>query len=99
MLLKIILSMVFVLGMLFFIGGCVEEKGGDCVVDDDCVKMQITCCPCSMSGKEVCVPVSNASAYIPKNCPLPGELMCGALYSCKVKNCVCIEGGCEAVLL
>lgn len=96
---KAILSLIFIVCMLFLISGCVEEKEGECVVDEDCVKMQITCCPCSMSGKEVCVPLSNASAYIPKTCPPADELVCGALYGCKVKNCVCIERGCEAILL
>ena len=65
--------------------------------DSGCVKVQITCCPCSAGGEEVCVPAHNASLYRPINCQLE-DFLCIALYNCKIDTCSCSKGECKEVL-
>lgn len=78
-----------------------QNKSGtaECRTNADCVKVQTTCCSCSMGGTETCVLVSNVSVYKPKNCPPANQLMCIAMYACQIKSCACVQGKCEAVPL
>ena len=67
-----------------------------CSNDAQCVKVTTTCCPCSMGGEEKCVPAKNASLYEPKDCP--ENVLCIALFNCKIEACSCEEGNCTEVL-
>lgn len=68
---------------------------GECVNDGDCIKVQTTCCSCSMGGEEKCVNASEASKYQEqlKNCSK--EIFCAAVYNCKNLTCGCNGGKCE----
>lgn len=69
-------------------------KSGECKSNNDCVKVQTTCCSCSMGGEEVCAAKSQAENLTAKNCP--AGLMCIAMYNCKIQSCFCNTGKCEA---
>ncbi len=90
-----VIFLVFVLLLLFVNGqGC--EQQAECFSDSDCVKVQLTCCPCNMGGQEDCVPRVIASLYKEKlkDCPPAEELVCPAMYNCKIENCTCVKGKC-----
>lgn len=74
-----------------------RQEAKECSKDADCIKVQKTCCACSMGGEEVCIAKSMAEEVKAKNCP--SDLMCIALYNCKIKSCSCVQGKCEAVPL
>jgi hypothetical protein len=68
-----------------------------CVTDNDCVKVQTTCCPCSMGGKEKCIASSEKENYqnVLKECS--ENLICPAIYGCQIESCSCLEGVCVGV--
>lgn len=70
-----------------------KQIAGECRKDSDCIKVQTTCCSCSMGGEEVCAAKSQENNLSAKNCP--ADLMCIAMYNCKIKSCVCMQGKCE----
>jgi len=71
---------------------CFEET---CEVPEDCVKVQTTCCPCNMGGKELCVPKSEVEMY-EKNLENCSETqLCSAVYNCEIESCGCVEGECS----
>ncbi|MGB9707731.1 MAG: hypothetical protein ACPLXC_00130 [Candidatus Pacearchaeota archaeon] len=92
----IVLFLSFILLLLAVVGasGCAPQA--ECLTDNDCVKVQITCCPCNSGGTEQCVPRGLASVYEDKlkDCPPQNQLICTALYNCKISNCTCIKGKC-----
>lgn len=82
--------------LLLVINGQGCEPGAECFKDTDCIKVQTTCCPCNMGGQEECVSIALASLYEEKlkDCPPADQLICTALYNCKIKGCGCEEGIC-----
>lgn len=74
--------------------GC--QSQAECFQNEDCVKVQLTCCPCNSGGTEQCVPKALATVYEDrmKDCPPQNELLCTALYNCKISNCTCVKGKC-----
>jgi hypothetical protein len=59
----------------------------------ECVKVQTTCCPCSMGGQEKCVLKSEVGSYPPKNCSI--NLICAAVDNCRQNICECSKGKCD----
>lgn len=78
--------------------GCLRDEVGwrECYTDADCLKVQITCCPCNMGGTERCVAKTLAPLYQEelKKCPPEPARLCIALENCKIRNCVCSKGRC-----
>lgn len=74
-------------------GGCERQE---CYSNQDCIKVQITCCPCNMGGTEQCVSRLMAEVYEDKlkECPPQEKLICTALYNCEIENCACVKGQC-----
>lgn len=68
-----------------------------CEKDAECVKVQTTCCPCNMGGKEACV--TSAEAEVIKksleNCPK--DAVCMAMYACNIDFCSCVNGNCTEI--
>ncbi|MCX8194426.1 MAG: hypothetical protein N3G19_03685 [Candidatus Pacearchaeota archaeon] len=95
----LIIAIAISLILIFFINGqdgCKPEA--ECYSHSDCIKVQTTCCPCNMGGNEACMPRAMAQIYEAKlkECPSANELICTALYNCKIKNCSCVNGKCVA---
>jgi len=92
--LALFISVIFVSA----IQGCETGITNECNTNSDCIKTQLTCCPCSMGGVEQCLPAPLASMYIQKNvdCPSQDQLVCTAVYNCKIKSCKCVSGKCNA---
>ena len=90
-----LLIFIFALSVLLVVNGCApqETEPSLCKIDSDCVKVQSTCCPCSMGGIEKCVLATNAHNYPPKECK--EKTTCIALYACEIESCVCKKGVCE----
>lgn len=99
---KTLRSLVFlfvILVLLFFVNGqrgCEPNPQSECLKDIDCVKTQVTCCPCNAGGQEQCIPMALASIYIEKlkNCPPADQLICTQQYNCNINNCSCDNGKC-----
>jgi len=68
--------------------------GAECRFDFDCVKQQITCCPCEMGGLEECVPRSKIKEFQQNLADCPHDLICPAVYNCKEIRCACVNGKC-----
>jgi len=88
---SLILTLIVINGQ-----GCQQELQ-ECSKDSDCVKVQITCCPCNSGGIEQCVPRQLEQVYrgkMNKTCPAQDNLMCTALYNCKIESCACVKGKC-----
>lgn len=87
----IFMGVLVVVGFFWFVGekGFVEVEDmnvKDCL-GKDCVKVQITCCPCSMGGKEKCVKESEVEKYQEKLNECPKDITCAAVYSCIIESC------------
>lgn len=63
-----------------------------CESDADCVKVQTTCCPCSMGGKEECANKAHSDSLKPRNCRK--DIACVALYACSIGECKCVKNKC-----
>jgi hypothetical protein len=74
------------------------EKTNICKTDSDCIKTQITCCPCSMGGEEKCVVQSEVEKYQAELDKCPKNQMCVAMYSCNIQSCSCVNGNCIEIL-
>jgi len=91
---KTLVIAIFFLGLILVLvsgqQGC--SPRAECLTNDDCVKVQVTCCPCNMGGTEACVPRTLAKVYEDKlkDCPPQNQLVCTALYNCKISNCSCV---------
>lgn len=74
-----------------------EEIWTECFTDADCLKVQLTCCPCSTGGMESCVPETLAPLYEEnlKKCPPENESICIAVNNCKITECYCVKGTCQ----
>ena len=92
----VILIVAAVLAIVLFIQPS-PKAGAVCTSDSECVKVQTTCCPCSAGGEEACVPAHNASLYRPTDCG--DDIICIALYNCKIDTCSCQSGECKEILL
>ena len=66
----------------------------ECYSAEDCVKIQVTCCPCNMGGKEKCVPRDKVNLYKDKLKQCPKDLTCIALFNCKNFECKCENNKC-----
>ncbi len=94
------LAIIVLFLVLLVINGqnsCMPQE--ECFSNTDCVKVQLTCCPCNMGGQERCIPRIMASVYEEKlkDCPPSEELICPALYNCEIEGCICDEGICTPV--
>ena len=79
--------------LLIFCSGCIQQQQ-QCQKNEDCVKVQTTCCSCNMGGEEKCVLKSNSSLYLPKDCLK--DAMCLAVFNCQIEKCSCVDGICES---
>lgn len=66
-----------------------------CSSQDDCVKVQTTCCPCSDGGQEGCVPKSKVKYYLDLRNNCSKELACATIYNCKNLSCGCVGEKCQ----
>lgn len=103
----LILSLILLIGVIFYLayvnlvlfpGDSIETNSSnflsECTVDEDCVKVQTTCCSCSMGGNEVCVPKDKAEEYRMNESECPKNNICVAMYNCNKNTCICEEGNC-----
>ena len=70
----------------------VDEE--NCVVDDDCVKVQTTCCGCESGGVEKCVSAEEAEDYEDDLDDCDEDLICAEVYNCEIESCGCADGDC-----
>jgi len=91
----IIVLMIILICLVLYIKSEKQKAEKECIKNEDCVKVQTTCCSCNMGGEEMCASRKNASEYIP-NCPTENRL-CSAMYNCKIDSCKCEEGKCTFV--
>ena len=71
-----------------------------CIEDSDCVKIKTTCCPCSMGGEETCGSAKDAEFWrdkLAEECTSE-NIVCPAVYNCRIDSCVCVDGNCTAVV-
>jgi len=66
----------------------------ECNVDEDCVKVQTSCCSCNMGGEEKCVLNSEVEKYNHLLQDCSDKTICPAVFMCEIKNCKCINGEC-----
>lgn len=99
---KILLSVTIVLSLV--LAGCkvplkeVPEDVRECIRDSDCIKVQLTCCPCEAGGKEECVSMAAKPIYDKLISECSPNVICPQVYNCEIKKCVCKENKCVAVL-
>ncbi|MFH1823147.1 MAG: hypothetical protein ABH817_00295 [archaeon] len=94
------LLLITLLFLTLFISGCITEEIKECYSDSDCIKTQISCCPCFKGGEEACVPISLQALCqdnIEKKCE-PGDIYCAGENSCRIKNCLCQNNKCTAII-
>jgi hypothetical protein len=90
----IIVIVLLIVGFFWFIGNFETTPDPMCGVEDACVKVQATCCPCNMGGEELCVPSSEVEKYEKdlENCS--ATQLCAAVYNCEIESCGCVDGEC-----
>jgi len=98
-----ILALVFLLTLVLAIAGCKtplkEEKEDvrECFEDTECIKVQMSCCPCNMGGEEECVSLAAAPIYNNFLDDCKSTDICPALYNCNIKRCDCYQNKCRAI--
>jgi hypothetical protein len=65
-----------------------------CSSNDDCVKIDVGCCPCSSGGEERCG-LKYEIIDIIKNRGDCSQVMCAQVYNCHINECKCIKGECK----
>jgi len=96
---KLLFLILILLVLLVFTVFMINKKEGikkkkECLSDEDCIKQQITCCPCSMGGEEKCVSKEEAVYLRRKIEECDKDIFCIASYNCREFNCACEEGKC-----
>jgi hypothetical protein len=91
----LIIAVILLAAVMFISGinGC-EQTISECQSDNDCAKVQTTCCPCSMGGNEECVLKSNLTDYQPNCQKTP---ICAAMFNCKNITCACEDKKCKTI--
>ena len=84
----IVVGVLLVVGFVWFVG----ELGGD--VEEECVKVQTTCCSCNMGGSEKCVLVSEVDEYRKNLFECSDSMLCAAVYNCEIESCEYVDGEC-----
>ena len=93
----VLVSILVVLGLIVIsmaMFSDVEKQDNGCSQDSDCVKVQTTCCPCSMGGVEKCVPGERADEIRINKSECPENQICTAMYNCNENPCGCENGNC-----
>ena len=85
----VVVGILLVVGFVWFIGNL---DGGT----EECVKVQTSCCPCSMGGTEDCVLASEVGEYEDDLAGCDEGLICAAVYNCKIESCEYLDGECVA---
>ena len=89
------------LTLLYFDGPGLDPN--ECNQDSDCIRMQVTCCPCSRGGERNCVSVFESQEIMNRitDCPADLDSICPAAgtpgaFNCfpGASTCKCIEGKC-----
>ncbi|MFZ5955877.1 MAG: hypothetical protein ACOYT4_05630 [Nanoarchaeota archaeon] len=88
----IIILIVALIGVIFLFYYKFPKK--ECSGDSDCVKVQTTCCPCEMGGEEICTSKSKAEEYKKNLSECDKDIMCAAVYNCKIEECGCESNKC-----
>jgi hypothetical protein len=78
------------------LGEAVNDKLRD-YTEGECIKVQTTCCPCNMGGKEECVLKDKADEYKINPSECSENLVCAAMYNCQIESCEYVDGKCIAV--
>jgi hypothetical protein len=68
----------------------------ECSTDDDCIKKQVTCCPCDKGGQERCIPKDKEEYYnvLLADCPVNLSTICPVDDHCNANVCRCINNRC-----
>ncbi len=90
---KLLLIIILLLVGFFAYFYFSEDDLAECNNDSDCIKVQTTCCPCSMGGEEECVSEEEA-LEISKELEDCDDSFCAAVYNCKEFDCICLDGEC-----
>ena len=73
----------------------IPEK--NCKIDSDCVKIQTTCCSCSMGGEEKCIGKSEIKLEKEKLKTCSNDIICPAVYNCEINSCACMNNTCVEI--
>ncbi|MCS7134409.1 MAG: hypothetical protein NZ889_00920 [Candidatus Pacearchaeota archaeon] len=101
---KKIIIFTFLLSLALLLGGCKfpfrqdAQDIKECILDTDCVKVQVTCCPCSAGGKEECVSAAAKPVYDKILSECSPNVICPQVYNCKIQKCVCKRNRCRAII-
>ena len=71
-----------------------NDNYAECFSDNDCLRVQTSCCSCNMGGEEVCVVKEKANLYQINQNECSPDLICTASYNCKEESCGCTNGKC-----
>ena len=69
----------------------------ECLFDEQCDKVQVSCCPCSSGGEEKCVLKSKINEYELNLSECPDNLICPAVFNCEIDDCICDDGKCSSI--
>ena len=64
--------------------------------DEECVKVQTTCCSCNMGGSEECVLASEVGEYEMNLSECSPTVLCSAVFNCDIESCEYVDGECVA---
>lgn len=93
----IVVLMIILIGVLILIQYQEARKkleNIECQKDSDCVKRQITCCPCNSGGREACLSKNNED-YLNELNTCPDKLVCSQVYNCQETSCKCANNKCQ----
>jgi hypothetical protein len=91
---KGLVGLVIVLGVLLVVGGIWFVLQMNEEAEKECIKVQTSCCPCSMGGSEKCVLASEVEEYEDVLSECEEGLLCAAFYACEIEFCEYVDGEC-----
>lgn len=93
----IVVGVLVVVGFFWFVGEMNSDLVDEelvCVSDEDCVRVELGCCPCNMGGAEKCVNVEFEENYLERLENCSEFTVCAAVDKCEIKSCGCVGGVC-----
>jgi len=91
---KWLIGLIWIILIVLVVGTLIWAFYPREIVENPCVKVQTTCCPCNMGGTEVCVLEEEAGSYQFQKCPPENQLICAAVFNCNITECLYEDGEC-----
>jgi len=94
----LLIGIVVILGAGLVIAGVSYENKKNanamCFSNEDCIKVQTTCCPCNQGGSEICTTKTKSQMYEEALSGCDKNSSCTQVNNCNISQCICSDRYC-----